>query len=175
MREKSVCLYVGHSGLVMCSGHLKKRKSYKSIKKQFKDIDNSKGDPSVDSLEKIDEFYNNPGKIAPLLKDNSILLRKAHLMNNINEKGIFKDVLIVFLSALLSVVFSKIFDAAVSYCETGEIGFLWWYVCGAAAIIATAVIAIFGSFEKKDKEIDRYEVSIIDKTIENRIEILSKA
>lgn len=148
------------------SEHIKGWNSYNEIKGKFEPIDTSKSNDSDKQFDKIDKFYGDKNKVNDILEGKTLLYRKAHLENNISESGLVKEIKVVFLSALFSVFITEIFDILVP--ESKEIVSLVLYIILAAVTLIAILINIFCTLEKSKEQFDRYEISVIDKVLENR-------
>lgn len=143
---------------------------YQKIKEEFKPIDSRKSGKSSDSMKEIDAFYCDEKKMDEFLKDkNTLLLRKAHLLNNISEPGLFKEIKVIFFSTVFGIFLTKIFDTLMPTDDESQGILMGLYITLVVVSFVILFVDILSSFETKDQQIDRFEVSRIDKVLETDV------
>lgn len=152
--------------------HLRSWWRYRKIGRRFSSIDNSLYGDSYDSLKKIREFYSDGNKAEPYLKDGSLLLRKAHLLNHTVEKGAFKEIMLAFLSVVLGGFGTRIFEIMLAAETQKDEDFLGVYISAAVVVLIIIALNIVKySFESSKAQIYKYEISLIDKALEEGIKL----
>ncbi len=146
------------------SKHLKEWNRYRGIKKKFKPIDNSKRGKSPDTpMEAIDKFYNGKNEIDENSREKSLLLRKAHLQNNVNEPVLIKEVKVAVLSTVFGIFVSKIVDTWIE--SQTQVAPLGLYIALAIPFCIALIINVLCCCETEKQQIDEYEVSRIEEAL----------
>ena len=158
--------------LVICL--IKRNKDYREL--NHRRIRKEKGS----YIERIDAFYGNSEKIETLVKNGSILYRKAEISNILNEKVAKREVWFIIGSVLLSGLISSLFETdkitkilagiGIVISNNGE-----GIIILRALIFVMVAVMLFNivqrSMDDVRSEAYRYELSHIEKILNDRINL----
>lgn len=144
---------------------------YSEIEKGYKD-----GMPKGELLKRIDVLYTDKIKIKDQFENGGIFERKVWLMNELNDSNKVRNCIVAFLSAILGALLPALVEGnfvGIEFIKSDSIS-QNTAICALTALIALTSSLLFNEFmfdfEDESGQIRKYELEMINKLIDKRLE-----